>query len=371
MSEDAKASYLVNGKTPLAHAMEACDTMMRKFAPADLPPKHRFHYHQGVFLSGMEKTYALSGDARYFAYIKDWVDSIISACGDITEFNPGQLDDLQPGILLFPLYRQTGDARYREAMDTIAYYIEHFARCDNGGFWHKAWYHGQMWLDGLYMGGPFAAEYGATFDKPAFFDLGAQQARLMEEVTRDDRTGLWYHAWDSRGCQPWADPKTGRSPEFWGRSIGWVPVALLDELDFIPQGHPAREELARITRDLTLAVLPYQDDATGLWYQVVDKGGAPGNWLETSCTCLYVAAICKAVRMGLLGQEHMAVARKGYEGVIQRLTYEENGVQISGVCIGTCVGDYKHYCERPTSTNDLHGVGAYLIMCTEMERMAQ
>ena len=34
----------------LFYARAACDTMMRKFAAADLPPKGHFYYHQGVFL---------------------------------------------------------------------------------------------------------------------------------------------------------------------------------------------------------------------------------------------------------------------------------------------------------------------------------
>ena len=141
----------INRQTMLGLAMRACETMMRKFAPEDLPPKGHFHYHQGVFLSGMYKTYELCGEEKYFAYIKAWVDSILDPYGDITSFNPGQLDDLQPGVLLFPLLKATGDTRYRDALDTIAYYISTFPHTKEGGFWHKAWYHEQMWLDGLYM----------------------------------------------------------------------------------------------------------------------------------------------------------------------------------------------------------------------------
>ena len=103
-------------KKPLDYAVEACDMMMRRFAAPELPPKGQFHYHQGVFLSGMEKTWELSGDDRYINYIKEWVDSIISYTGDITKFNPGQLDDLQPGVLLFPLLKRTGDFRYQYAL---------------------------------------------------------------------------------------------------------------------------------------------------------------------------------------------------------------------------------------------------------------
>lgn len=357
----------INGKTPVDYAREACDMMMRRWAAEELPPKHQFHYHQGVFLSGMEKTYRLCGDERYMDYIKAWVDSIIDYKGDITQFNPGQLDDMQPGILLFPLLRRTGDPRYQAALDTLAsYYVTH-PTCANGGLWHKAWYRYQMWLDGLYMAGPFLAQYGAEYGKPELIDLDVKQARLMEQVTRDDKTGLWYHAWSENRLVTWADPETGRSPEFWGRSIGWVPVALLDELDFIPEENKAaRSELGRIIVDLLQALLPYQDAESGMWYQVVDKGDHPDNWLETSCSCLYVAALMKAVRLGLMDASVLEAAWRGYAAVISHLTYDENGVRIGGVCVGTGVGDYQHYIHRPTSTNDLHGVGAYLIMCVEV-----
>lgn len=363
---------IINQKTPLDYAREACDMMMRRWNAVDLPPKQQFHYHQGVFLSGMEKTYRLCKDERYMDYIQTWVDSIISPIGDITRFNPGQLDDLQPAILLFPLLEKTGDPRYRAALDTVAHYITHHPRCQNGGLWHKAWYRYQMWLDGLYMAGPFAAQYGATFDRPDLIQMDVEQAQLMEQVTRDEKTGLWYHAWSENRLIHWADPETGRSPEFWGRSMGWVPVALLDELDFIPESmQDARQTLSRIAVSLLKALLTYQDEATGLWYQVTDRGDDPANWLETSCSCLYVAGLMKAVRLGLMDESVLPAAWKGYEGVIRTLDYDETGVRIGGVCVGTGVGNYAHYLARPTSVNDLHGVGAYLIMCEEAEQVGE
>jgi unsaturated rhamnogalacturonyl hydrolase len=106
----------------------------------------------------------------------------------------------------------------------------------------------------------------------------------------------------------------------------------------------------------------------GRWYQVVNKGGQEGNWLENSCSCLYTAALCDAVRKGILDASYMENAKRGYEGVINSLTWEGEDIQIGNVCIGTGVGDYKHYCDRPVSTNDLHGMGAFLLMCAQMQR---
>ena len=359
----------MENRRPLSYAMEACDTIMRKFEAQDLPPKPQFHYHAGVFLSGMQKTYRICKEEKYYNYIKRFVDEYIDADGNVLHCDSGSMDDIMPGILMYDLYKRTGDERYRKALDTLVGYIIDFPRSPEGGFWHKKRYPNQMWLDGLYMGGPICAQYGKEFGRPLCFEVCAYQALLMEKRTRDEKTGLLYHAYDQSRAMTWADPETGKSPEFWGRSMGWVPVALLDDLDVFPEEFAPRGEIIRMATDLLKALVPYQDEETGLWYQVVDKGDDPRNWLETSCSCLYVAAICKAVRKGYLDKSYLRFARKGYEGVISRLKWDEKGIIIDGVCIGTGVGDYEHYLARPTSANDLHGMGAFILMCQEAEQV--
>jgi len=353
-------------RTPLELAIQSVETMMRQYAAADLPPKGRFHYHQGVFLSGVLHTWQLCGDDRYFDYAKAWIDSVVTEDGQIPNHDPGQLDDIQPGILLYPILDATGEKRYRKALDVLAGDLEKYPKNPIGGFWHKSNLPDQMWLDGLYMGGPVMAEYGYRFDRPDFCAEAAKQVRLMFANTRDEKTGLLYHAWDYSRKAPWADPVTGLSPEFWGRSIGWVPVAVLDDLAFL-QGTENTDDLKKLTADLLRAVVKYQSE-DGRWYQAVDKGGQPGNWLENSCSCLFVSALYKAVRMGILPAEYADCARRGYEGVVRSLEYDGDRLLVGHVCIGTGVGDYRHYCERPVSTNDLHGVGAFLLMCAEAER---
>ena len=190
----------------------------------------------------------------------------------------------------------------------------------------------------------------------------------MERKTRDPQTGLLYHAYDSLRREPWADPVTGCSPCFWGRSTGWVGVAVLNDLDYLPEDIEGRDETIRMVTELLAALCRYQSEE-GRWYQVTDRGGEDGNWLENSCSCLYMAAICKAVRRGFMDQSFLAHARKGYDAVIRSLAFEGENVMIGQVCIGTGVGDYAHYCARPTSVNDLHGVGAFLLMCTEVQKL--
>lgn len=353
--------------SPLEYALKSCHTMMRKFDAQKLPPKGHFHYHQGVFLSGMYETYCLCGEQELFDYIKQWVDCCVDEKGNIREFDPGQLDDIQPGILLFPLYERTKDERYRKALDMLLPIVRDFPRNEEGGFWHKDCCPEQMWLDGLYMAGPICAEYGKRFDKPEYLDIAVTQALLMQEKTRDEKTGLWYHAWDCSRKESWADAVTGLSPEFWGRSIGWVPVAVLDDLKYLPPTYPGYQELCQLVKELLEAVCRYQSE-DGRWYQVVDRGGEEGNWLETSCSCLYVAALCRAVGCGLLPSSYLGRAEKGYRAVIRSLDFAGEDLLVGGVCVGTGVGDYRHYCNRPVSVNDLHGVGAFLLMCAEAHR---
>lgn len=352
---------------PIDYAIWAVETMMRKFEAGELPPAARFHYHQGVFLTGVKQTAELVPEKteEYKAYIKAYVDSCIDENGNFIRCDLGQFDDMEPGVHLFEIYEKTGDEKYKKLLDVLMEAIRNYPRIPSGGFYHKDRYPSQMWLDGLYMAGPLCCMYGKTFNEPEWFDDTYKQILLMRKNTRDESTGLWYHAYDDSGAAVWADPITGRSPEFWGRSIGWVPMAIFDDLEYIPQDYPHRQEIIDIVVDLIKAICKFQSES-GMWYQVVNKIDGEGNWPETSCTCLYTAAIARAVKLGYLGEEYMDIARKGYEAVIKSLTSDGDDLLIGNVCVGTGVGDYTHYINRPTSTNDLHGVGAFLIMCTEM-----
>jgi len=359
---------MLEQKTPLDYAKNTCDTLMHTWQADHLPPEGRFHYHQGVFLSGMYKTYQLCHDEKYYNYIKQWVDARIDENGTVSTYDPGQMDDIQPAILLYPLYERTGDPRYKTALDTLVPIIYNFPHNPEGGLWHKERYPNQMWLDGLYMGGPVCAEYAKHFNKPEYTAFAIKQIKLMFQHTRDEKTGLLYHAWDYSKKAIWSNPVTGTSPEFWGRSIGWVPVAVLDDLDAIDTSNPDYETLCSLVRNLLISLCKFQSE-DGRWYQVVNKGSLPENWLENSCSCLYTAALCKAVRKGILDSVYLKNAEKGYKGVIQSLTWKGSDIQIGNVCIGTGVGDYAFYCARPTSVNDLHGAGAFLLMCTEVQKI--
>jgi unsaturated rhamnogalacturonyl hydrolase len=354
-------------KTALDYAKMGADTLIRKFPVNELPPIERFHYHQGVFLSGMERTYFLSGDKKYYNYIKDWMDYHIDEKGKLRyDKYEAQFDDMQPAIMLFNIYKETKDLRYKTILDDFAPIVEKWPTNAQGGFWHKYFRPNQMWLDGLYMIGPYCVMYAHHFGlKPYFYETIYQQMNLMRRNITDPKTGLLYHAWDDSKEAEWADKESGLSAEFWGRAMGWYAVAIMDILDYLPEAHPRRHEFVSAGLDIINALIRFQDEETGLWYQVVDKGHVEGNWLETSCTSLYAYAIAKAMKKGFLHKSYSKYIHRAYEGVIKSLKFEGENLIVSNICIGTGVGDLNFYFDRPRIENDLHGMGAFLLMCTE------
>ncbi len=270
--------------------------------------EYAWSYTHGLVLLGMERLYNQTGNEAYADYIQRYADHFINANGDIdtlriAEFN---IDSINAGKMLFALYERTGDMRYRHAMDRLREQLEWQPRTHTGGFWHKLKYPWQIWLDGLYMGQPFYAQYEKSFgDDPAAFDDIVNQFVVIEQKTRDAETGLLYHAWDESALMEWADPETGRSPGFWSRAMGWYAMAIVDTIEHLPQGHEGRVVLGGILTRLVDALLRFQDE-TGLWYQVPDQGAREGNWLEASGSSMFVYAIARGVRLGLLD--------KGYAG---------------------------------------------------------
>lgn len=356
--------------TPLEWARKACDSLMDIYADAgSLPPAHRWHYHQGVFLCGMEQLWEVAQEEKYIRYIQQYVDDLVDEWGNLY-FARDELDAVQAGLLLFTLDERTGAAKYRIAADKLRNQLLTLNRTSEGGYWHKDKYPYQMWLDGLYMAGVFSLKYANAFGETGLRAEVLRQEKLMRKYMRDEKSGLLYHAWDESRQMPWADPETGCSPEFWSRSLGWYGLAVSQFLDLLPAEEPGREELAGALSGFVDALIRYQHKESGLWYQVVDKGERPDNWLETSGSCLFVYTLAKAVQLGIVGEEAAQAAMRGYEGLTRVVEWDELGrLVVPDICIGTSAGDYDHYAARPKVKNDLHGVGVFVMACTQMETL--
>ena len=359
-------------------AATAMNSLWRDSSRNENGQPSRWSYEQGVVLKGIEGVWLSTADGRYFSFIQKGMDNFVNADGTIRTYNSEDynLDNINSGKCLLLLYKVTGQEKYRKAGALLREQLKNHPRTSDGGFWHKKVYPYQMWLDGLYMAEPFYAEYAATFHESAAFDDIAKQFILMETHARDSKTGLIYHGWDESKQQRWADPLTGRSPNFWDRAMGWYAMALVDTLDYFPQDHPQRVQLLAILNRLAQAVAKYQDPKTGLWYQVLDKASEKGNYVEASGSSMFVYALAKGVRNGYLSATYLTVAKRGYKGLIsQFIETDANGqtnldgtVSVAGLGGNPYRdGSYGYYLSEKVVRNDPKGIGAFLMASNEMD----
>lgn len=338
----------------------------------------KWSYDHGVVLEGFDAIWQRTADSRYFEYIRKTMDHYLDTAGNIFSYKPEDhnIDNVKNGRSLLTLYKVTGKAKYLNAATRLWEQLKTQPRTNDGGFWHKKIYPYQMWLDGLYMGEPFYAEYADLIKDNKAYDDIAKQFILMETHARDAKTGLLYHGWDESKEQQWANKTTGLSPNFWGRAMGWYGMALVDVLDYFPAEHPQRKELLAILDRLAVAIQKYQDPASGLWYQVLDKPDGKGNYHEASASCMFVYTIAKGIRKGYLNNKFFSVAKKGYAGIGKEFieTNGTIGVNLTGTVSVAGLGgkpyrdgSYEYYLSEKVVTNDLKGVGAFLLAGTEME----
>lgn len=328
-----------------------------------------FDYQKGVFLCGLERLYNITGDESYYSYIKEWVDNYIDENGELHHAQLDRLDDLKSAVLLFELYEKTGDVRYKKVLDMAMELYENWKTNEHGGFWHMGQYPNQMWLDGLYMACPNLVLYGVKFGEEKYIDMAYHQMKLMWDNMRDERTGLLYHAWDATKKELWADPKTGLSPEFWGRALGWYVVTLFDIASYLPDSYEKKAEFIKNGTELIKAIISYRDEKTKKWFQVVNRGNDPNNWVETSCSCLFTYAICKGINEGYLDESYKKIAEESFEGIVKDIEIADGKIQMDKTCIGTGVKHtYELYLKRPVQMNNLHGMGAFVLMCSEYSR---
>jgi len=346
---------------------------------ADTP---KWDYTQGLVLLALQQVAQRTGDERYANYVKAYYEKMIGADGRIRAYNleDYSLDRINAGKVLFPLFEKTHDEKYRKAIETLRRQLREQPRNADGGFWHKKRYAHQMWLDGLYMGAPFLAQYAKVFHDPAAFDDVITQFVLMEKHARDEKSGLLTHGWDESREQKWADPKTGRSPAFWGRAMGWYAMGLVETLGFIPPDHPRRGELIAILRRLAEAVTRVQDPKSGVWWQVVDQPGREKNYLESSASAMFTFVLLKASRLGYIDSKYGKVGRRAYDGLLKEfIEVDKDGLitihrAVAVVGLGGDPekeryrdGTYEYYVTEKVHDNDPKAVGPFIFASMEME----
>lgn len=342
--------------------------------------KSTWNYIDGCMIKAILEMYAITKEQKYLDFADAFIDCKVDEEGNIDGYDVSEcnIDNVNAGKTLFELYDLTGKEKYRKAIDLVYSQIEQMPRTKEGNFWHKSIYPNQVWLDGLYMCQPFYMEYETRFHgKKNYDDIFGQFANVVKYM-RDPKTGLYFHAYDSSREMFWCDRVTGLSSHFWLRALGWYSMALLDTLDKAdPSCGEAYEMLAKTFVELMDAMLQYQDES-GMWYQVVNLGGMPKNYLETSGSSIMAYALLKGVRLGFLPENYRAYGEKAFHGICEKyLTTDEQGdLHLGGICLVAGLGGkqmrpgtFDYYMSEPVVQDDAKGVGPFLLAYTEMLRL--
>ena len=384
------APQTFSGATPLEWSVRLADSeMTRRGSSLVWKPdgNAKWDYTAGLFTLSLLKLNERTPYDSYVKFSERAIGSFIAPDGKIQGYRPEeyQLDALNPGKTVLALWQITHDERYQKAALLLRRQLDTQPRTADGGFWHKERYTHQMWLDGIYMASPFYAECAKLFGEPeASFDDIAKQFHLIDEHTYDAKTGLNYHGWDAAKVQPWANPATGCSSNFWGRAMGWYAMALVDVLDYFPTNHPARPQIIATLQKLSAGVVKFQDAKTGLWWQVMDQDGRKGNYLEATASAMFVYALAKGVNHGYLSRDYATAAVKGYGGIVNNLIKNDGGGKwsLTKCCSVAGLGglpsngkmrdgSFDYYVGEPVVKNDLKGVGPFILAGIEMQRLTR
>ena len=388
---NAGESKKFSGATPLEWSQRLADSeIVRRGDSLAWKPdgKAKWDYTAGLFTLSLLKLNEKIPTPRYVDFTERAIGSFVSSNGTVQTYNPQefQLDAINPGKTLLALWRTATNPDQQRFFLGSAKLMNQFVRqprTPDGGFWHKQRYTNQMWLDGIYMAEPFYAEMGHFSPNPQLvYNDVAKQIRLIDQHTYDVKTGLNYHGWDAVKIQPWANPVTGCSSNFWGRAEGWYAMALVDVLDYFPTNHPARPQIIATLQKLSVGVLKYQDAQTGLWWQVMDAGDRKGNYLEATASAMFVYALAKGVNHGYLARDCVPAIEKGYAGIINNLIQadgEKNWslthcCSVAGLGGSPSIGKYRsgsfdYYISEPIVKNDLKGVGPFILAGIELQQL--
>jgi len=341
----------------------------------------KWTYDLGVPLEGVFEVWRTTANETYFSFVKKWMDKYIDKEGNILNYSAEEynIDHVKNGKVLLALFKATNDKRYLNACHRLFAQMQSHPRTNEGGFWHKKIYPNQMWLDGLYMAQPFLSEYADLMQKPELYDDIVNQFVWMEKNAKDAKTGLLYHGWDESRKERWSNSKTGLSPHFWGRGMGWFVFALVDVLDYFPSSHPGHNKIVAILQRTIKAVAKYQDPKTGVWYDVVDLADREGNYLEASASSMFTYAMAKGVRQGFLDKKYLKSIKKAHAGLVNEFVEEVSPTHINlnkvvavsglGGTKNYRDGSFEYYMSEPVVANDPKGVGPFMLADIEFERL--
>jgi len=326
---------------------------------------NHFSWQAGYIMFAMEKMWRATGDSVYFKYIKRYVDQQVDKDGNVPVFKNDALDNFLPGYAILFMYEQTKLEKYKIAVTQIRNGFNGYPRVSNGLFWHSSreWAHGQVWVDGVFMGQIFLARYGEVIGESnyAFDEVVHQMTQIVAKCQKPN--GLLLHGWNENKTVSWADKTTGLAPEVWSEGLGWFAVLIADVFDYLPESQSGRKELLAALQKLCSGLKNAQDPKTGMWCQVVDKCDEPGNWNETSGTGMFLYLLQKSIDKGYISKtEYQSVADKAYNGLIKKALQNNEGytdlIECSSIGIQN---SYADYIRQPKEVSTFAAFGSFII----------
>ena len=338
---------------------------------------NKWNYIDGCMISAVLSMYEMTKDAKYLQFADAFDGWFVQEDGSIRTYDAEEknLDNLNAARNLYSLYQLTGKEKYRKAMDTARHQLDIQPRTQAGNFWHKQIYPNQVWLDGLYMAQPFFMQYETELNKMRGCQDSFSQFKNVEKLMRDSKTGLYYHGYDESRQAKWADPVTGCSKSFWLRSLGWFMASLVETANVMNEAlYYEYRYLQKMLKDTADAVLKYQD-ASGMFWQVMDHPGEEGNYLETSGTALIAYALLKGTRLGYLPESYGEAGEKAFNGIVERyLKIKDDGtINLGGICLVAGLGGSDrrdgtpaYYYSEPIVENEAKGTAPFILAYTEI-----
>lgn len=331
-----------------------------------------WNYEDGCVLTALEAMYKVTGGECYAQAVRVFLDRYLGEDGRIAWYDKEEysLDKLPHGRGLLFLYRETGLDKYRLAAEQLMEQLRHQPRTESGSFWHKKIYPRQIWLDGLYMAAPFYLQYEKELGRGNYSDI-LKQFENARRFLYDESAHLYIHVYDEGKCQFWADPDTGRSPNFWSRAEGWYLMALADCCDILPREEEGWQYLTGLWKEAMDGMLLYQDSESGLFFQLTTLSGTPGNYLETSASAMVAYSLFKGYEMGVFTREYADKA----VGIMMALETEKLKVRkgrlhLEGTCAGAGLGpanrperdgSIDYYLREPVVADEQKGVAAFML----------
>ena len=340
--------------------------------------KPKWEYTPTLMARSFVDLYSATHDTLYLNHAQRFADQFIAEDGTIRTYKQSlyNMDRIQGGNFLILLNNINPQTQYLTAIETLRDQLRDQPRTSEGGFWHKQVYEHQMWLDGLFTGTTFYARYAAWKPEPEAWSDIARQFLIIDAHTRK-ANGLNHHGWDESHQMGWSDSITGCSPETWGRAEGWYVMALCDVLELMPKDQPEREELVAILNRVMNALMAVQDEATHLWYQVPDRAGEEGNYLEATCSAMYCYGMAKGARLGVLPSSYKNKAKEVLKGLIDnKIQHDKDGsLSLIDCCAVAGLGGnpyrdgtYEYYIHERICDNDPKGVAPLILACIELSK---